>query len=163
MSNNVKMQEDAPVAQSSINEKFAFALDYFMKTEKYGARELAKKCDVNVSAIYKWKRGDACPGFRNLVLLADEFGCSMDCLIGREPIDNDYGFTSKTTLKPFCDNLKEILSEKGITEYRLVKMMGVSRTKIASWRKGNSLPDAKGLCDLADALDVSADSLAGRI
>ena len=96
-------------------------------------------------------------------MLADEFGCSIDCLIGREPIENDYGFTSKTTPKPFCDNFNEILSEKGLTEYRLVKMMGVSRTKISSWRKGNSLPDAKGLCDLADALDVSADSLAGRI
>ncbi len=163
MSNIVNTQESARSSTSSINEKFAIALDYFMKTEKYGARELAKKCDVNVSAIYKWKRGDACPGFRNLVLLADEFGCSMDCLIGREPIDNDYGFTAKTSLKPFCDNFNEILSEKGITEYRLVKMMGVSRTKIASWRKGRSLPDAKGLCDLADALDVSADSLAGRI
>lgn len=163
MSNNAKMQEGAPSAQSSINENFAFALDYFMKTEKYGARELARKCDVNVSAIYKWKRGDACPGFRNLVLLADEFGCSIDCLIGREPIENDYGFISKTAPKPFCDNFNEILSEKGLTEYRLVKMMGVSRTKISSWRKGNSLPDAKGLCDLADALDVSADSLAGRI
>lgn len=81
------MQEGAPSAQSSINENFAFALDYFMKTEKYGARELARKCNVNVSAIYKWKRGDACPGFRNLVLLADEFGCSIDCLIGREPIE----------------------------------------------------------------------------
>lgn len=163
MSNDVKTQQGARPSASSINEKFAVALDYFMKTENCGARELAKKCDVTVSAIYKWKRGDACPGFRNLVLLADEFGCSMDCLIGREPIDNDYGFTAKFPLKPFCDNFNEILLEKGITEYRLVKMMGVSRTKIASWRKGNSLPDAKGLYDLAEALDVSADSLAGRI
>lgn len=148
--------------QLSINEKVAAALDYFMKSEKYGARELASKCDVNVSAIYKWKRADSCPGFRNLVLLADEFGCSLDCLIGRTPIENDYGFTPKTITKPFCDNLNEILKEKGITEYRLVKIMGVSRTKISSWRKGKSLPDAKGLYDLAEVLDVSADSLAGR-
>ena len=43
MSNNVKMQEGAPSAQSSINENFAFALDYFMKTEKYRAREYGMK------------------------------------------------------------------------------------------------------------------------
>lgn len=146
----------------SINKAISSALNFYMKSEKCEVRTLVQKYGFSASSVYKWKRGDACPDFHNLITLADEFGCPLDCLIGREPLDNDYGYIPKPVTKPFCDTFNDIIKEKGLTEYRLVKTMGVSRTKISSWRKGKSLPDAKGLYDLAELLDISADSLVGR-
>lgn len=162
MTDYCESQNGFQYPSDSINENIAFAINYYMKSEKCKVRDLAQKCGLNSSAIYKWKRADACPSFTNLIAIADYFGCSLDCLIGRQPIDSDYGFVPKHSSKPFCDILNEILLEKGITEYRLVKLLNVSRTKVSSCRKGKSLPDAKGLYDLAEILNISADFLAGR-
>ncbi len=146
----------------SVNARIANNLKVYMEDERFGVKELSEKYNINKSAIYKWLRQEACPNYDNLLLLADEFQCPLDCLLGRRATDDDYGFVAKSPTRPFYENLNAIMLEKGITEYRLVKTMKASRNKISSWRKGISLPDAKGIFDLANALDVSADYLVGR-
>lgn len=146
----------------NVNAKIAQSLKQYMDDGRFSVKDLSEKYGINMSAIYKWLRGEACPNFANLILLADEFKCPLDCLLGRRAIDDDYGFVAKTPTRPFCENLNAIMLEKGMTEYRIVKTMKASRNKVSSWRKGVSLPDAKGIYDLSDVLDVSADYLVGR-
>lgn len=146
----------------SVNARIAKSLKAYMDDERLSVKELSEKYDINMSAIYKWLRQEACPNFDNLIILADEFRCPLDCLLGRRESDDDYGFVAKRPTRPFCDNLNAIMLEKGMTEYRLVKIMKAPRNKVTSWRKGISLPDAKGIDDLSTALEVSADYLVGR-
>ena len=47
------------------------------------ARALAHNICVNSAQIYDWENGRNAPSARNLCLLADEFHCTVDELMGR--------------------------------------------------------------------------------
>lgn len=48
-------------------------------------RDVAKAVSVAVSTVTKWETGAADPRARQLPVLADLFGCTIDALYGREP------------------------------------------------------------------------------
>ncbi len=48
---------------------------------------------------------------------------------------------------------------KDLTQEKLAEMLGVSPQAVSSWERDEYLPDTKNLIALADALDVSLDSL----
>lgn len=58
--------------------------------------------------------------------------------------------------------IKEIRVESQITQQRLAKAVGVSRSTIAMWESGATEPDTACLKKLADIFDVSVDYLLGR-
>ena len=47
--------------------------------------ELARRMDVNFSAVFRWETGDAAPAAEKLSPLADVLECSLDYLFGRTP------------------------------------------------------------------------------
>ncbi len=52
-----------------------------------------------------------------------------------------------------------LINEKECTQEKLAEMLGVSPQAVSSWERDEYLPDTKNLTALADALDVSLDSL----
>jgi transcriptional regulator with XRE-family HTH domain len=48
--------------------------------------ELGQLIGASQQAVGKWETGVANPGTKKLLAMADVFGCSLDTLIGREPI-----------------------------------------------------------------------------
>ena len=141
-------------------EFFSERLCDLLQENKSSVTFLAQDLNLNPSAIYKWIRKVSVPSFENALALADYFGCSLDYLFGLKEIDVQY--TPHTPFSSFSDHFEEILHEKKISKYRLVKRTGISRSKITSWRKGESLPSIHSLIVVATSLDITLDALVGR-
>ena len=141
-------------------EFFSERLCDLLQENKSSVNFLAQDLNLNPSAIYKWIRQVSVPSFENALALADYFGCSLDYLFGLKEIDVQY--TPHTPFSSFSDHFEEILHEKKISKYRLVKRTGISRSKITSWRKGESLPSIHSLIVVATSLDITLDALVGR-
>lgn len=58
--------------------------------------------------------------------------------------------------------LKELRAEKGISQQQLAIRLGVSRSTVAMWETGKSVPDAIMLNEIADYFNCSIDRLMGR-
>lgn len=123
-------------------------------------QELSEKYDFSLSALYKWLRGVCYPSFDNLVLLADNFGCSADYLLGLK--DDEVEYTANEQRQPFDVLFSDLLKEKNVSEYRLVKQTGLARSKVDEWRKAASLPSVESLVLVAKFFDVTVDRLVGR-
>ena len=59
--------------------------------------------------------------------------------------------------------LKEIRLLYGMSQLKLSEIIGVSRSTVAMWESGSSLPDYETLIRLADYFDCSTDYLLGRV
>lgn len=123
-------------------------------------QELSEKYGFSLSALYKWLRGVCYPSFDNLVLLADNFGCSADYLLGLK--DDEVEYTANEQRQPFDVLFYDLLKEKNVSEYRLVKQTGLARSKVDEWRKAVSLPSVESLVLVAKFFDVTVDRLVGR-
>lgn len=123
-------------------------------------QELSEKYGFSLSALYKWLRGVCYPSFDNLVLLADNFGCSADYLLGLK--DDEVEYTANEQRQPFDVLFSDLLKEKNVSEYRLVKQTGLARSKVDEWRKAASLPSVESLVLVAKFFDVTVDHLVGR-
>lgn len=123
-------------------------------------QELSEKYGFSLSALYKWLRGVCYPSFDNLVLLADNFGCSADYLLGLK--DDEVEYTANEQRQPFDVLFYDLLKEKNVSEYRLVKQTGLARSKVDEWRKAASLPSVESLVLVAKFFDVTVDRLVGR-
>lgn len=62
----------------------------------------------------------------------------------------------------FPSQLRELRKEKGVSQDTLSKVLGVSKSTVGLWETGDTLPDAKSLCDLANYYGVSTDYLLGK-
>lgn len=58
-------------------------LKEFRESLKLSQEELADKIGTSQRNIGRWENGENQPGYSQLVLLADFFGCSLDYLVGR--------------------------------------------------------------------------------
>lgn len=123
-------------------------------------QELSEKYGFSLSALYKWLRGVCYPSFDNLVLLADNFCCSADYLLGLK--DDEVEYTANEQRQPFDVLFSDLLKEKNVSEYRLVKQTGLARSKVDEWRKAASLPSVESLVLVAKFFDVTVDRLVGR-
>lgn len=123
-------------------------------------QELSEKYGFSLSALYKWLRGVCYPSFDNLVLLSDNFGCSADYLLGLK--DDEVEYTANEQRQPFDVLFSDLLKEKNVSEYRLVKQTGLARSKVDEWRKAASLPSVESLVLVAKFFDVTVDRLVGR-
>ncbi len=143
-----------------LTDRFAERLCDLMQENKTDVGCLSLKLHLNPSAVYKWLRRTSLPNFENAIALADVFACSLDYLFGLKELDVQYA--PHSPLSPFNERFEKLLCEKKITEYRLVRQTGISRSKIASWRKGTSFPSVPSLIAVASTLDLTLDALVGR-
>lgn len=139
---------------------FAERLQEFFLENGTSVKELSAKYTIDYSSIYGWLRGESFPSFVNLISIADEFGCSMEYLLGRKNEESE--FVPKHSDMPFGKKLSAVLKEKGVSVYRLAKDTGISRFNITAWKKGHSQPKVNSLIIVADYLGVTTDYLAGR-
>lgn len=65
-------------------------------------------------------------------------------------------------MKVFAERLLELRSERGISQAKLAKELGVSFSVVCYWETDRSEPTAVNIVKLADYFNVSADYLLGR-
>lgn len=61
----------------------------------------------------------------------------------------------------FAQNLKKIMQEKNVTNYRLAKILGVHPTTIKNWLESNTEPKFEMIDKIAEVLEVSTACLIG--
>lgn len=61
----------------------------------------------------------------------------------------------------FKTRLKELRTEKGVTQADIAKLINASKMAISHWEKGNSEPSIEQLKILAEYFNVSIDYLVG--
>lgn len=62
----------------------------------------------------------------------------------------------------FCDVLKELRKERGLTAQGLASMLGYSKNIVYEWEHGRCEPSFEVLCKIAKLFDVSVDYLIGN-
>ena len=61
----------------------------------------------------------------------------------------------------FCENLKLLRKQKGMSQEALAQQLNVVRQTISKWEKGLSVPDAELLTRIAELFEVSVSELLG--
>jgi transcriptional regulator with XRE-family HTH domain len=64
--------------------------------------------------------------------------------------------------KNFLQELRPLRESKGFTQAEIAKILDIYPSVLSSWEKGIHEPNLDYLCQLADLLDVSVDTLLGR-
>ena len=64
-------------------------------------------------------------------------------------------------MKKFCERLKELRAEKGLTQAQLASETGLSRSGIGFWENGERVPLATVVIVLAKYFNVTTDYLLG--
>lgn len=70
---------------------------------------------------------------------------------------------TKRYLPAFTERFELLFDNSDMTRLNLAKKLGLSTKTIYSWKIGVSIPDAKGVADLAEIFGVSADWLLGLV
>ena len=70
-------------------------------------------------------------------------------------------FSYNKIMEVFCNRIKELRKEFGLTQAELAKILETNNSSICDWERGRSQPDLTSLCKLACFFDVSADYLLG--
>lgn len=64
--------------------------------------------------------------------------------------------------KSFCDRLRHLRLEKGVTQKQVCDWLGLSKNAYGNYEQGIREPSLDALCRLCDFFEVSADYLLGR-
>lgn len=62
----------------------------------------------------------------------------------------------------FSERVKELRTERGMSQDAVGKIIGVKRYSVWGYEKGKNFPEVPGLIALADYFGVSIDYLVGR-
>ena len=62
----------------------------------------------------------------------------------------------------FCDRLKELRKEKGVSQLELGKLVNVSKMAVSHWESEHSEPSISQLIALAEFFGVTVDYLVGK-
>ncbi len=63
----------------------------------------------------------------------------------------------------FCEKLKLLREEEGLSQAALAKALGVSQSAVAQWEAGTRKPTAQAVVAIARMFDTSADFILGLV
>ena len=63
----------------------------------------------------------------------------------------------------FCERLKELRKEKGISQKELAVLLDTNNSSVCDWERGRTQPDLETVVKIAQYFHVSADYLLGMI
>jgi len=134
-------------------------LNEIMEERGVTPKQLSETTRISINSIYNWRKGTAFQIYlSNLIKLCDALNCSLEFLVGRAEAVLDY---IPKKCPPFYGRLREIMKEKNITRYRLVKETKIYDNYLTIWKKGRD-PQLYNLIELANYLGCTLDYLVGR-
>ncbi len=123
-------------------------------------KEFIEKVEfLNAKNLGRWLNNEVKPSCKIFTQLADLFNCSMEYLLGRT---EEIGTGKYNNIKPFDVQLKKIMKEKNISQYKM-NNDGVSNpSHFNKWFKLKSEPQIETIIKLADYFGVTVDYMLGR-
>ena len=131
-----------------------------MQERKLNAPALGKFVNMDRSNITRYLRGERLPSYEVFVKLIEFFNVSADVLLGRLEYCDVEKFHP---VQPFGITLRRVLQQMKISQYRVIKDLGISQASMYYWLLNQRLPTVEHIDQLADYLDVPVDYLLGRI
>lgn len=138
--------------------KFNERLSELMEAKPIKSEALAAEIGVTGAVIRRWTYNDTNVQLKNLIKLADYFGCSVDFLTGRS--DKVLDFTPKKRPN-FYARLIQVLKTNFISTYKIFKNTKIKGYYLQNWKNGAD-PKLSSLIELVDYLDCTIDYLIGR-
>jgi len=84
---------------------------------------------------------------------ADDLSCQYD--------ENRQSLRYNSTKPKFCDNLRNVRNQRGLTNEQLSEMSGIAINEINEMLASRNIPPAESTKKIAEALNVSVDRLMG--
>ena len=149
------------MASAIFRERFYDLLLFSDLTEN----ELHKKTGLPLKSVYNWTRGITYPNPNSLLILGDFFEISLDYILGLD--DREIGgkkteLTMEKAQANLLAHLNNYIKEKGITKYRLAKLLDTRQTALTRWFNENTMPGTEKLILISKLLDKPLDELLGR-
>ena len=118
------------------------------KEKGYTQQELADRIGIKQSAVAMWESGKAIPSTRTLIKLGKIF---------EMPIEELLGCFDKSLSDEQGNTLKELLTEKGVTQDCLAKELGVHQTLVSQWCCGKTRPTIYHVAKIATLLNTTVE------
>ncbi len=136
-------------------------LKELMLFENITINDLTEKLNISKRnmLVYNWLNCYSVPRLNYAIQLGDIFYCSLDYLFGRTLNFEKQKFKSTP---PFDEQLKKIIKEFKVSQYKLVKDRVCNMGNFHKWFKLKSTPKIESLIKLADYFNISLDYLVGR-
>lgn len=128
-----------------------------IKEENITEAAFGEALGMGKNTVNNWKAGRSKTYLKKIDSIADYFGVSVDYLLGR----TDNPISNHKDNMTFADRLNQILSEQGITAYKVSKDTKISNSILSDWRLGKRIPSGEKIEVLATYLNVSVDYLLG--
>ena len=139
---------------SNFSERLSeLILESNLSTDQVGAA-----VGVNGSTVRRWKQGKRNISLVCALRLTEYFDCSLAFLVGRS--ENRLDFTPQP-YPPFYERLRQVMEQRGVTWYRIVKDGVVSDNNLSTWKNGAS-PYLQSVIDIADYFGYTLDYFVGR-
>ncbi|MBQ8298309.1 MAG: helix-turn-helix transcriptional regulator [Clostridia bacterium] len=71
--------------------------------------------------------------------------------------------SGKNYVQNFANNIKKLRVEKNLSQEVMAEKIGVSRTTLGAYEKGDTCPNIDVVAQIADVFGISLDELIGRI
>ena len=139
---------------------FSERLRELMEENHFTQTTLAKALQTPRPKIGLYMRAKHAPTFQNFTALLSLFGCSADYLLG---LSEQSPEVSYQPVRPFGEQLRNILREQNMSVYAFQKKTGISWSVLYKWLGGKAAPSLYHIVNTAEILGVSADELLGRI
>lgn len=151
---------DFSIWRKHMNE-FAETLSELCVENNLNPKQLAKKVKISASTLYNYINGFSMPTLKNLVKLANFFGCTINFLVGLDDVPTKYKFKQTYDKTLFFPRYKQLLEENGTNHNAIKDKIGVSMSNLTKWKNG-TIPYLPALIEIAKYFDVSVDFLIGR-
>lgn len=139
--------------------RFAVVLKCLLMKYKMTQSELAVKTGLSEATITHYVKGKTTPSQTNVNKIANAIGVSPRSFY--EDIEEFSPYIdNKESI--FAQTLKELISEKNISQEQLAKEIGVSRQTVNQYINGKQFPNKEVLTKISEYFDVSIETIIGK-
>lgn len=137
-------------------------LNHYLSISGMTQKEFAIKLGVSQAAVTNWTKGNNSPDIDVIAQICDILGITINELIKSDSVEKDTNMVDDSSDKiAFGDRLREARLQKGLTQEQLAQQIGVAKSTLTGYEKGNREPDVFKIKKILEALDVDSDYLLG--
>lgn len=127
---------------------------------KMNQKEFAKIFGIAQNTLSQYETGKREPDTSLLLKMSDYFHVTIDYLLGNSNIRNFE--TNLYNQKTLSSRLKELRTEKGVSQQTIADYLGITRQSYSNYELGNREADYATLTKLAKYFETTVDYLIGN-
>ncbi len=144
--------------------KFISNIRKLRKENKLSQNQLGTEIGYSKNIISLWEIGSLTPCANAIIILSRYFQVSTDYVL---MVSDDNSMLHRSDdfyvdLSVFNKRLKELRTQKNLSQFQLAKKTNLTKTSINHWENGKCPPNANAVVALARYFGVTTDYLLGE-